>query len=98
VETSKPSVNEDPHIWAVNPVSNAMVFGIEMEIGNLINLVSKLMIRAQTTTNAAYYEILHAQIVKLQHQMEVLNYRMQMENARGAQDGQQLDSCNKPKI
>ncbi|MBC3881548.1 relaxase [Undibacterium sp. LX40W] len=98
VETSTPSVNEDSHIPTVNPVSNAMVFGIEMEIGNLANLVSKLMIRAQTTTNAAYYEILHAQIVKLQHQMEVLNYRMQMEKAKDAQDAQPRDFCHKPKI
>lgn len=98
VETSKPSVNEDSHIPTVNPISSAMVFGIEMQIGNLANMVSKLMIRAQTTTNAAYYEILHAQIVKLQHQMEVLNYRMQMEKARGAQDAPELDSGNKPKI
>jgi len=98
VETSKPSVNEDPHISTVNPVSNAMVFGIEMEIGNLASLVSKLMIRAQTTTNAAYYEILHVQIVKLQHQMEVLNFRMQTEKARATQDAQQLDSGSKPKI
>jgi len=56
------------------------------------------MIKARTTTNAAYYEILHAQIVKLQHQMEVLNYRMQTEKARTAQDGQQSDCGGKHKI
>ena len=69
-----------------------------MEIGNLADMVSKLMIKARTTTNAAYYEILHAQIVKLQHQMEVLNYRMQTEKAREATDGQHADSASKPKI
>lgn len=98
VDTVKPSTDETSHIHAVNPVSNATVFGMEMEIGNLADMVNKLMIKARTTRNAAYYEILHAQIVKLQHQMEVLNYRMQTEKARAAQDGQQTDSGSKPKI
>ena len=98
VDTMKPSTDEASHIPSVNPVSNATVFGIEMEIGNLADMVSKLMIKARTTTNAAYYEILHAQIVKLQHQMEVLNYRMQTEKAREATDGQHADSASKPKI
>ena len=98
VDTAKPSADETSHIPTVNPVSNATVFSLEMQIGNLASLVAKLMIRAQTTTNAAYYEILHAQIVKLQHQMEVLSFRMQTEKARAIQDAQQADSGSKPKI
>ena len=97
-DTAKPPADEVSHIPTVNSVSNTTVFGMEMEIGNLVDMVNKLMIKARTTRNAAYYEILHAQIVKLQHQMEVLNYRMQTEKARAAQDGQQADSGSKPKI
>jgi hypothetical protein len=98
VETAKPFADESFNVASNNPVSNATVFGLEMQIGNLASLVAKLMIRAQTTTNAAYYEILHAQIVKLQHQMEVLSFRMQTEKARAIQDAQQAESGSKPKI
>ena len=98
VETAKPSEDESFNVASNNPVSNATVFGLEMQIGSLASLVAKLMIRAQTTTNAAYYEILHAQIVKLQHQMEVLSFRMQTEKTRAVQAAQQAEIAAKPKI
>lgn len=98
VDTAKPPADEASHIPTVNSVSNATVFGMEMEIGNLADMVNKLMIKARTTRNAAYYEMLHAQIVKLQHQMEVLSYRMQTEKARAAPDAQDGGSASKPKI
>ena len=72
--------------------------GMEMQLGSLTNLVSRLMVKARTTNNIAYYEILNAQIVKLQYQMTQLSLSLEIEKARAARDGSQADPKNKPKV
>ena len=84
--------------FASIPVPSATTIGMEMQLGSLANLVSKLMVKARTTTNTAYYEILNAQIVKLQYQMSQLSLSLEIEKARAAMDGSQADPKNKLKV
>jgi hypothetical protein len=71
---------------------------MEMQLGSLANLLSKLMVKARTTNNAMYYEVLNAQIVKLQYQMSQLSLSLEVEKARAATDGSQADPKSKPKF
>ena len=72
---------------------------MEAQLGSLANLLSKLMVKARTTTNSMYYEVLNAQIVKLQYQMTQLSLNLEAEKARAAVDGQQqANSPGKPKV
>ena len=72
---------------------------MEMQLGSLANLVSKLMVKGRTTTNTMYYEVLNAQIVKLQYQIAQLSLSLEAEKARAVLDGQQqADSPGKPKV
>ena len=85
--------------FASIPTTSATAIGMEMQLGSLANLVSTLMVKARTTTNTAYYEILNAQIVKLQYQMTQLSLSLEAEKARAVLDGQQqADSPGKPKV
>lgn len=85
--------------FASIPIPSATAIGMEIQLGSLANLVSKLMVKARTTTNAAYYEILNAQIVKLQYQMTQLSLSLEIEKARAAMDGlQPAGSFGKRKI
>lgn len=70
-------------------IPSGTAIGMEMQLGSLANLVSKLMVKARTTNNTAYYEILNAQIVKLQYQMTQLSLSLEIEKARAAMDGLQ---------
>lgn len=72
---------------------------MEMQLGSLANLVSKLMVKGRTTTNTMYYEVLNAQIVKLQYQIAQLSLSLEAEKARAVLDGpQQADSLGKSKV
>lgn len=84
--------------FASIPVLSATAIGMEMQLGSLANLVSKLMVKARTTNNTAYYEILNAQIVKLQYQMTQLSLSLEIEKARASMEGSQADPKDKPKI
>ena len=84
--------------FASIPMTSATAIGMEMQLGSLASLVSKLMVKARTTTNTRYYEVLHAQIVKLQYQMEQLSLSLQIEKARAVLDANQLDATGKPKV
>jgi len=70
---------------------------MEMQLGSLAKLVSKLTVKARTTTNAAYYEILRAQLVKLQHQMALLSLSLEAEKAKATRAVDQADGANKLK-
>lgn len=84
--------------FASIPTTSATAIGMETQLGSLANLVSKLMVKARTTTNTAYYEILNAQIVKLQYQMAQLSLSLEAEKARALLDTSQADPKDKPKI
>ena len=84
--------------FASIPTTPATAIGMEMQLGSLANLVSKLMVKARTTNNTAYYEILNAQIVRLQYQMTQLSLSLEIEKARAAMKSSQPDQKDKPKI
>lgn len=84
--------------FASIPTTSVTAIGMEMQLGSLANLVSKLMVKARTTTNTAYYEILNAQIVKLQYQMTQLSLSLEAEKARATLDASQAGSKDKPRI
>lgn len=79
-------------------MTSATAMGMEMQLGSLANLVSKLMVKARTTNNTAYYEILNAQIVKLQYQMTQMSLSLELEKARASMEGIQAEPKDKPKI
>jgi hypothetical protein len=78
-------------------INAAGVTGMEMQLGSLAQLVSKLTVKARTTSNTAYYEILRAQIVKLQHQMTLLSLNLEAEKARTIKGQDQAEGASKPK-
>ena len=80
------------------PINTGAVMGLEMQLGSLAHLVSKLMVRARTATSTAHYEILHAQIVKLQHQMAQLSLILEAEKARAVSAAEPIDVMGKPKV
>lgn len=84
--------------FASIPTTSATAIGMEMQLGSLANLVSKLMVKARATTNTMYYEVLNAQIVKLQYQMTQLSLSLEVEKARASTDAKQADPKDKPKI
>lgn len=71
---------------------------MEMQLGSLANLLSKLMVKARTTNNTMYYEVLNAQIVKLQYQMSQLSLSSEVEKAKAATDGSQAEPKDNPKV
>lgn len=83
--------------FASIPTTSATAIGMEMQLGSLANLVSKLMVKARTTNNTMYYEVLNAQIVKLQYQMTQMSLSLEIEKARAAMDGSQAAPTDKPK-
>jgi hypothetical protein len=84
--------------FASIPTTSGTAIGMEMQLGSLANLVSKLMVKARTTTNTMYFEVLNAQIVKLQYQMTQLSLSLEVEKARASMDAKQADPKDKPKI
>lgn len=84
--------------FASIPTTSATAIGMEMQLGSLANLVSKLMVKARTTTNTMYYEVLNAQIIKLQYQMAQLSLNLEAEKARASLDVSQVTDRGKPKI
>jgi hypothetical protein len=95
--TTKQSEGNTAVQFASIPTTSGTAIGMEMQLGSLANLLSKLMVKARTTNNTAYYEILNAQIVKLQYQMTQLSLSLEIEKARAAMDGSQADPKDKPK-
>ena len=97
--TAKESEGNTAVQFASIPTISVTAIGMEMQLGSLANLVSKLMVKARTTTNTMYYEVLNAQIVKLQYQIAQLSLSLEAEKARAVLDGQQqADSPGKPKV
>jgi len=66
-----------------NPLHSGTVIGMEMQLSSLSHLVSKLMVKTRTTINTRYHEVLHAQIMKLQYQMEQSSLSLQTEKCQG---------------
>lgn len=74
------------------------VAGMEMQLGSLAQLVSKLSVKARTTSNPAYYEILRVQIVNLQHQMAQLSLTLEAEKAKTIRGAEPSEGPNKLKV
>lgn len=84
---------------AAGTVINASgIAGMEMQLGSLAQLVSKLSVKARTTTNTTYYEILRVQIVSLQHQMVQLSLTLVAEKAKAIRGLDQAGVGDKPKV
>jgi len=96
--TAKESEGSTAVQFASIPTISATAIGMEMQLGSLANLVSKLMVKARTTTNTMYYEVLNAQIVKLQYQMAQLSLSLEAEKVRASLDASQAADRGKPKI
>lgn len=84
--------------FASIPTTSGTAIGMEAQLGSLANLLSKLMVKARTTNNTTYYEVLNAQIVKLQYQMSQLSLSLEAEKARASLDVSQVADRGKPKI